>query len=93
VSQLDIDLYELFVAGEHAPHTHGIHSPFLLRLLYRAAEGMWWVRPAERAQLPIYLNTARLTSQAVPLTDGDLLTFGPSTTDYYIRLEANISYS
>lgn len=90
VSGLDVDLYHLFVANGHAPHTHGLRSPHLLRLMYHATEGMWWVRPAERTQLPVYLNTARLGTQAVPLTEGDLLTFGPSTTDYYARLSVEI---
>jgi hypothetical protein len=91
VEALDADLYDTFTANGHPPHRYRLHSPFLVLLTYRATEGVWWVRPAERAQVPVYLNTVRLTGQAAPIAAGDVLTFGPSTVDYYARLEVDIT--
>ncbi len=91
VEALDADLYDTFTANGHPPHRYRLHSPFLVQLIYRATEGVWWVRPAERAQVPVYLNTVRLTGQAAPIATGDVLTFGPSTVDYYARLEVDIT--
>ncbi|MEM6281903.1 MAG: hypothetical protein AAF787_06900 [Chloroflexota bacterium] len=91
LNTIDIDLYDAFAATGNAPYVHRIRSPFLLRVNYHADEGIWWGRIAERSQIPVYLNTERLTSRAMPLTPGDVLTLGSNTSDYFARLEADVT--
>ncbi len=42
--------------------------------------------------MPIFVNNTRITGNAlVMLTSGDVLSFGPSVNDYYVRLEVEIT--
>ncbi|MEL6270118.1 MAG: hypothetical protein AAFR22_09935, partial [Chloroflexota bacterium] len=91
LNTIEVDLYDAFAATGNPPYLHRIRSPFLLRVTYHATEGIWWGRVAERSQIPVYLNTERLAARAMPLTPGDVLTLGSSTSDYFARLEVDVT--
>jgi hypothetical protein len=86
---LDTDLYESVVGAGGDPRPFQGISPYLAQAEYRAAEGGWWLRLDERAQVPVFLNNSRLSRQMpTPITAGDVVSIGPSLTHYYARLEA-----
>lgn len=87
---LDVDLYESLMTQDMRLFQEA--SPYLGRILYRAAEQTWWIRPEERAPLPLFVNNSRMVSgAAVQLTAGDVLSFGTSVTHYYARLAVEVS--
>ncbi len=89
---LDVDLYDSIVAQGHDPRLFNTLSPYYGRILYNAADESWRIRLEERAHVPLFINNARVTSSApVQLTSGDVLSFGPSITSYYARLEVELS--
>jgi hypothetical protein len=89
---LDVDLYDSIVAQGHDPHLFNTLSPYYGRILYNAADESWRIRLEERAHVPLFINNARVTSSApVQLTSGDVLSFGPSITSYYARLEVELT--
>ncbi|MCA0454583.1 MAG: FHA domain-containing protein [Chloroflexi bacterium] len=89
---LDVDLYDSIVAQGHDPRLFNTLSPYYARILYNAADESWRIRLEERAHVPLFINNARVTSSApVQLTSGDVISFGPSITSYYARLEVELS--
>ncbi len=91
VPALDVDLYDVFTANGYPPHQVGGRSPRLLTVIYRPEAGVWWAALNERAQLPVFVNMQRLTAAPVALSEGDVITIGPSTADYYARFVVNIT--
>jgi len=80
------------VAQGHDPRLFNTLSPYYGRILYNAADESWRIRLEERAHVPLFINNARVTSSApVQLTSGDVLSFGPSITSYYARLEVELT--
>ncbi len=88
----DVDLYGAIVGQGHDPSLFSAVSRYQGRILYRAAENTWWLGLAEQARMPIFVNNTRVTGSAlIMLTSGDVLSFGPSVNDYYVRLEVEIT--
>lgn len=84
---LDVDLYELVRRTD----VLGTEPRYQCRVWYRGGEGTWWLLPEERAWLPAFLNTTRLSAGTpVQLAAGDVLTFGASMDDYAVRLEVDV---
>jgi hypothetical protein len=52
---------------------------------------MWYVRLAEDARISMFVNNVRTTSLPTRLLAGDVLTIGRSMTDYYVRLEVDMT--
>jgi hypothetical protein len=86
---LDVDLYDSLVAEGSDPRPTTTLSPYYARAIYRPAEGTWWISAEPGAHVPVFVNTTRVTSPA-PLATGDVLSFGPSLSHYYARLEVEI---
>ena len=93
VPALDVDLYDVFTANGYPPHAVGGRSPRLMTASYRPEAGVWWAALNERAQLPVFVNMQRLTPSPVALSEGDVITVGPSTADYYARFVVKINHS
>lgn len=87
---LDLDLYAALLQRGHDPHLFDTNSPYQAWLLYRGDEHSWWLRLDEDACIPVYINNTRLTVNLHPLMAGDVLTFGPGLTNYYVRLVADM---
>lgn len=89
---LDVDLYDSIVGQGHDPRLFHTISPYYARILYLASDQSWWIRLEERAHIPLFINNTRITgSVPVQLTTGDVLSFGPSITHYYARLEVELA--
>lgn len=84
-SALDIDLYDSF-------SSQGRAARFQMTILYQAAEQSWWLRPSDKGRVPVFINNARIhPGESVQFLSGDVLSIGPSVTDYYARFEVEIS--
>lgn len=58
----------------------------------RYAQDSWWIQLAAAARTAGFINTTRLSSdRAMPLTSGDVLSFGPTVEQFNIRLAVDIS--
>ena len=68
----------------------GLRSPFFATLRYDADENTWWAAATDRLEMPVFVNTTRLSVDGVPVTSGDVLTIGSSVRAYYVRLEVEI---
>jgi hypothetical protein len=89
---LDVDLYESIVAQGGDPRPFPGLSPYFARIDYHAGEGSWAIRLEERAHVPLFVNHQRAGSRAaIPLTSGDVLSFGPSVEHWYARLVVEIT--
>ncbi|MEO0561207.1 MAG: hypothetical protein AAF125_03790 [Chloroflexota bacterium] len=91
IPALDVDLYELFTVRGGEPYRVGLRTPFLARLRYVPLERTWWVRPADRLPVGVYVNTTRVGTGGAPLTAGDVLTLGENLQTYYARLNVDTS--
>jgi hypothetical protein len=90
--ELDVDLYEVLVRRSNNPDAFKSISRRQLRIVYKAAENTWWVRPEERSSVPVFLNNVRTTSGTpTQLTSGDVLSIGQTVDNYYARLEVEIT--
>lgn len=58
---------------------------------YRAAEKMWWLDPAVQSGAAVFVNSTRLGSMPLPLTSGDVLSFGLSVSHYFARFAVEIA--
>jgi hypothetical protein len=87
---LSVDLYDSITAQGNDPRPFQGISPYFARISYRG-QG-WWIRLDERAHLPVFVNSLRVSSAApIQLTSGDVLSFGPSVTHFYARLEVEVN--
>jgi len=87
---LSVDLYESITAQGDDPRPFQGISPYLARINYRGQS--WWLRQDERAHLPVFVNNVRAHSTAlIQLTSGDVVSFGPSVTHFYARLEVEVN--
>jgi hypothetical protein len=92
INGLDVDLYETITAQGHDPRPFPGMSPYYARITYAAGEGSWAIRLEERAHVPLFVNHLRAGSRSpIPLTSGDVLSFGPSVEHYYARLVAELA--
>ena len=92
INGLDVDLYETITAQGHDPRPFPGMSPYYARITYQAGEGNWAIRLEERAHVPLFVNHLRVGSRtAMPLTSGDVLSFGPSVEHYYARLVVELT--
>jgi hypothetical protein len=90
--ELDVDLYEVLVRRSNNPDAFKSISRRQLRILYRAAENTWWLKPEERSSVPVFINNARASgSTPTQLTSGDVLSIGQSVDNYFARLEVEIT--
>lgn len=90
--ELDVDLYEVLVRRNNNPDAFKSISRRQLRIIYRAAENTWWLKPEERSSVPVFINNARASGSApTQLTSGDVLSIGQSVDNYYARLEVEIT--
>lgn len=89
VAALDVDLYDALVALGNPPHRSGIRSPFMAVLSYQ--DRTWWLRSADSRDVSLFVNTARVGNDSVPVTVGDVLTIGNSITRYLARLEVELT--
>lgn len=90
VPDLSVDLYDSITAQGVDPRPFQGISPYLARISYRGQS--WWIRQDERAHLPVFVNSLRASSTApIPLSPGDVLSFGPSVTHFYARLEVEVN--
>lgn len=88
-SDLVVDLFDAV-----ATHTAGRKAVLPLRqgyIDYRAGESAWYVRLAESARIPMFVNNVRISTNPVRLTSGDVLTIGRSISDYFVRLEVELT--
>lgn len=86
---LDIDL-----ADAIETHRSGKQSLVAARqayIEYRANESAWYIRQTEESRVSMFVNNVRISSIPTRLLAGDVLTIGPSMTDYYVRLEVEIT--
>jgi len=89
---LDVDLYESITAQGGDPRPFPGLSPYFARIHYRVGEETWAIRLEERAHVPLFVNHQRVGSRAaIPLTAGDVLSFGPSVEHWYARLVVEIT--
>lgn len=88
---LDVDLYDSILPQvNHAALFQSIPR-YQGHIFYRAAESTWWFRLDDQAQMPVYVNNARvLYHSAARLASGDVLSFiyGAGST---VRLEIEIT--
>jgi hypothetical protein len=90
--ELDVDLYEVLVRRNNNPDAYKSISRRQLRIIYKAGENTWWMKPEERSPVPVFINNTRASSSAASqLTSGDVLSIGPSVDNYYARLEVEIT--
>ena len=91
INGLDVDLYETITGQGGDPRPFPGMSPYYARILYHAADESWSIRLEERAHVPLFVNHLRAGSRApIPLTSGDVLSFGPSVEHVYARLAVEI---
>jgi hypothetical protein len=86
---LDVDLYD--AVNTHSPGRQALLPLRQGYIDYRAGENMWYVRLAEDARISMFVNNVRTTSLPTRLLAGDVLTIGRSMTDYYVRLEVDMT--
>ena len=90
--ELDVDLYDVLIHRSNNPDAFKSISRRQLRVIYKAAENTWWVRPEERSSVPVFLNNVRTSSSSpTQLTSGDVLSIGQTVDDYFARLEVEIT--
>lgn len=87
---LDVDLYPIFMQQGHDPRLFDTDSPYQAQLLYRADDNQWWIHLDADACMPVFINNERLTINPTPLNADDVISLGPSITNYYARLVATI---
>ncbi len=63
----------------------------MAQVRYRAGEKMWWLDPAAQSGAAVFVNSIRLGSMPLPLTTGDVLSFGLSVSHYFARFEVEIT--
>lgn len=91
INGLDVDLFETITGQGGDPRPFPGMSPYYARILYRAADQSWSIRLEERAHVPLFVNHVRAGSRApIPLTSGDVLSFGPSVEHVYARLAVEV---
>jgi hypothetical protein len=89
--ELDVDLYEVLVRRNNNLEAYKTISRRQLRILYKAAENTWWLKPEERSPVPVFINNTRASSSTpTQLTSGDVLSIGQTVDNYYARLEVEI---
>lgn len=90
--ELDVDLYEVLVRRNNNPDAYKLISRRQLRIIYKAAENTWWLKPEERSSVPVFINNARASaSSPTQLTSGDVVSIGQSVDNYFARLEVEIT--
>ncbi|MBZ0286190.1 MAG: hypothetical protein K8I30_01145, partial [Anaerolineae bacterium] len=91
INGLDVDLYETITGQGGDPRPFPGLSPYYARVTYKAVDQSWAIRLEERAHVPLFVNHLRAGSRApIPLTSGDVLSFGPSVEQVYARLAVEI---
>jgi hypothetical protein len=88
-TDLAVDLFDAV-----ATHTSGRKALLPLRqgyLDYRAGESAWYIRLAESARIPMFVNNVRISTNPTRLLSGDVLTIGRSVSDYFVRLEVELT--
>jgi hypothetical protein len=88
-TDLDVDLFDAV-----ATHTSGRKALLPLRqgyIDYRAGESAWYLRLAESARIPMFVNNVRVSTNPTRLLSGDVLTIGRSVADYFVRLEIELT--
>jgi hypothetical protein len=88
-TDLAVDLFDAV-----ATHTSGRKALLPLRqgyIDYRAGESAWYIRLAESARIPMFVNNVRISTNPTRLLSGDVLTIGRSVSDYFVRLEVELT--
>jgi hypothetical protein len=90
---IDVDLHDALTGHGYEPQLFNGVTPYLGRISYKAAENTWWIWLEDRASVPLFVNNQRVTSSAaIPLIGGDVLSFGPNVSQYYLRFEVEIRF-
>lgn len=88
-TDLAVDLFDAVTT-----HTSGRKALLPLRqgyIDYRAGESAWYIRLAESARIPMFVNNVRISTHPTRLLSGDVLTIGRNVSDYFVRLEVELT--
>lgn len=89
---LDVDLFEALAPAWRYDRRAMTLLRHAARLVFKADEDAWYIRLDEDARLPLFVNNDRASSATLKrLLTGDVLSFGPSPSEYYARLEVEIA--